>query len=77
MQLRRLAALERRKIQDEYKEKQQLIGYLEKLLAREELMRGVVKEELLAVRGRYADARRTQILHSKSTQGSQRRRFAA
>jgi DNA gyrase subunit A len=67
MQLRRLAALERRKIQEEYKEKQQLIAYLEKLLAREELMRGVVREELLEVRGRYADARRTQILHSEST----------
>ncbi len=67
MQLRRLAALERRKIQDEYKEKLQLISHLEKLLARDELLRGVVKQELLDVRARYADARRTQILHSEGS----------
>ncbi|MEW5989462.1 MAG: DNA gyrase subunit A [Chloroflexota bacterium] len=66
MQLRRLAALERRKIQDEYKEKLELIKELQQLLARPELQRGTVKKELLAMRERYADQRRTRIVDSES-----------
>ncbi|MEZ4643725.1 MAG: DNA topoisomerase (ATP-hydrolyzing) [Chloroflexota bacterium] len=50
MQLRRLAALERRKIQDEHQETLNLIKYLERLLSRPDLMRDVVKAELLAIR---------------------------
>jgi DNA gyrase subunit A len=67
MQLRRLAGLERRKIQEEYKEKQKLIDHLERLIARPELMRKVVKEELLDVREKYADSRRTQIIQGEQT----------
>lgn len=67
MQLRRLAGLERRKIQDEYKEKLQRIGYLERLISKPELMRQAVKEELLEVREKYADIRRTQIVHGEQT----------
>jgi DNA gyrase subunit A len=62
MQLRRLAALERRKIQDEYKEKLALIKELERLLARPELMRETVKKELQAVAEKYGDNRRTKIM---------------
>lgn len=62
MQLRRLAALERRKIQDEYKAIQKQIKELEKLLGSDKLMRGVVKEELTAVKEKYTDVRRTQII---------------
>lgn len=62
MPLRRLAALERRKIEDEYKEKQNLIKYLERLLKSEKLIRDVIKEELLDVKRRYADPRRTLIV---------------
>jgi DNA gyrase subunit A len=62
MQLRRLAALERRKIQDEYKDTQGLIKRLEKLLSRPDLMREAIKEELTAVRSQYVDTRRTQII---------------
>ncbi|MFN2277458.1 MAG: DNA topoisomerase (ATP-hydrolyzing) subunit A, partial [Candidatus Promineifilaceae bacterium] len=62
MQLRRLAGLERKKLQDEYKEKQREIKYLERLLSDEKQMRDVVKEELLEVRKNYADVRRTQIV---------------
>lgn len=62
MQLRRLAALERRKLVDEHKEKRALIKKLERLLSRPALMREAIKEELLAVRDRYADSRRTQIV---------------
>ncbi len=64
MQLRRLAALERRKIQDEHKELLNQIKYLEKLLSKPALMRELIKEELLAVREKYQDVRRTQILDS-------------
>ena len=62
MQLRRLAGLERRKIQDEYKEKLKLIKELEKLLGSPELMRSAVREELQAVKAQYGDTRRTQIV---------------
>ena len=68
MRLRRLAALERRKVQDEYDEKQKLIKYLERLLSHEELMRETVKEELLGVRQTYGDARRTQIIEAVDTE---------
>ena len=64
MQLRRLAGLERRKIQDEYKEKLQLIKYLERLIGSPELMRQTIKEELTAVADKYANVRRTQIVES-------------
>jgi len=62
MPLKRLAALERRKIQDEYKEKKRLIKYLEGLLRSPKKIRGVVRDGLLSIRERYADARRTQVL---------------
>ena len=72
MQLRRLAGLERKKIQDEYQEKVRIIKYLEKLLASPQLMRDLIKEELTAVREKYANNRRTQIL-----EGSQRKTISA
>ena len=62
MPLKRLAALERRKIQDEYKEKQRLIKHLEGLLRSPKKIRDVVRDGLLAIKESYADARRTQIL---------------
>jgi len=62
MPLRRLANLERRKLQDEYKDKIGLIKNLERLLARPDLQRLAVKEELLRMKDLYGDVRRTQIL---------------
>lgn len=62
MQLRRLAGMERRKLQDEYKEVSARIKELERLLSRPDLMRSRIKDELLTVREKYADARRTQIV---------------
>jgi DNA gyrase subunit A len=62
MQLRRLAALERRIIQEEHKEKLTLIKNLEKLLSQPKLMRLAVKEELEQVKEKYNDVRRTQIV---------------
>src|SRR5512139_1238297 len=62
MQLRRLAALERKKIETEYKEVSALIKQLTDLLKSPKKMRGVVAEELLKVKELYGDRRRTQII---------------
>ena len=67
MQLRRLAALERRKIEDEYKEKIKLIKYLEGLLASPEKMRSVIADELTSIKQAYSDPRRTIITDSTAT----------
>ncbi len=61
MPLKRLAALEQRKIQDEYKEKKRRIKYLEGLLRSPTKIRKVVRDELLEIKKRYADDRRTQV----------------
>jgi DNA gyrase subunit A len=68
MPLKRLAALERRKIQDEYKEKQRLIKHLTALLRSPAKIRGVVREELAAIEEQYADARRTQVMDAGKAQ---------
>jgi DNA gyrase subunit A len=65
MQLRRLAALERKKIETEYKEVTGVIKELTTLLKSPKLMRGVVADELLKVKAAYADRRRTQIVNLK------------
>ena len=62
MPLRRLTALERKQLQNEYKELQQLIAYLEDLLSDDGKILGVIREELLALRQQHADRRRTQIV---------------
>ncbi|MEA3339743.1 MAG: DNA gyrase subunit A, partial [Chloroflexota bacterium] len=61
MPLKRLAALEQRKIQDEYKEKKRRIKHLEGLLRSPTKIRKVVRDELLEIKKRYADDRRTQV----------------
>jgi len=61
MQLRRLAALERRKLQDEYREITALIKELEALLASPKKVLALIKQNLLELKARYGDARRTQI----------------
>jgi DNA gyrase subunit A len=66
MQLRRLAGLERKKIETEYKEITILIKSLEALLKSPELMRETVSSELLRLREAYADKRRTQIVNLKA-----------
>ncbi len=62
MQLRRLAALERKKIETEYKETLALIKELETLLKSPKKMRAVAAEELLKVKTAFGDRRRTQIV---------------
>ncbi|RIK48218.1 MAG: DNA gyrase subunit A [Chloroflexi bacterium] len=65
MQLRRLAALERKKIETEYKEVTATIAELTKLLKTPKLMRGVAADELQKVKAAYGDRRRTQIVSVK------------
>ncbi len=61
MQLRRLAALERRKLQDEYRELIALIRTLEELLKSPKKVLALIKQNLIDLKARYGDARRTQI----------------
>ncbi len=68
MQLRRLAALERQKLEDEYEALLQTIGELEELLADPGKVLGVIKEETLDLKKRYANPRRTRIIRDEPTQ---------
>ena len=63
MQLRRLAALEREKLEQEYQELQETIRGLQELLGDEGKILGVVKEETEEVKSKYGDKRRTTISH--------------
>ncbi len=65
MQLRRLAALERLKIEEELKQVREIIAYLEDLLAHPEKILLVAKNELLEIKEKYGDARRTKIVKNK------------
>ena len=62
MQLRRLAALERQKIEDEYNALLGQIAYYEALLADPTRILGVIKEEVLGLKEKFADERRTEIV---------------
>ena len=62
MQLRRLAALERQKIEDEYQECLRTIAYLEDLLANPVKVLALIKEDALKLAEKYGDARRTRIV---------------
>jgi DNA gyrase subunit A len=61
MQLRRLAALERQRIQAEYAELQAKIAELRAILADPARIRAIVKDEMLDIKRRFADRRRTEI----------------
>ncbi len=65
MQLRRLAALERLKIEEELKMVKELIAYLEDLLSHPEKILKVIKDELIKIKDRYADDRRTRVYKQK------------
>ena len=67
MQLRRLAALERKKIEDEHEEKVKLIKHLEGILGSPQKMRDVIGEELRMIKSAYNDPRRTIIVDSAAT----------
>ena len=65
MRLQRLTGLEREKIENEYKELKALIAHLNELLASEPMRMEVIKTELLEIKERYGDARRTLVVHSE------------
>jgi DNA gyrase subunit A len=64
MRLQALAGLERKKINDELKEKRELIAYLEDLLASPKKILGVIKDELREVKEKYGDERKTKVIKS-------------
>ncbi len=61
MRLRRLTGLEREKIEAEYAELQKLIAHLKDVLANEWMLLDIIKTELLEIKRKYADPRRTEI----------------
>ncbi|MDN5276244.1 MAG: gyrase subunit [Clostridiales bacterium] len=61
MRLQRLTGLEREKVQQEYAELQNTIKYLQEVLANEHMVYNIIKEELLAIKEKYGDERRTVI----------------
>ena len=68
MQLRRLAALERQRIQTEHEELQQRITYLQELLAAPHKILLLIKEDLAQLKAQYNDPRRTHIALGASTE---------
>jgi DNA gyrase subunit A len=69
MQLRRLAALERQRILDEYAELQERIRDLRDILARPERIRAIIRSELLELRDKFGDERRTRLVPDESELG--------
>lgn len=65
MQLRRLAALERQKIEDELKALLAIIAELEAILADPKKIEKIIKEEMAEIQKNYGDARRTKVIKSK------------
>lgn len=66
MKLQRLASLERKKIEDELKAVQALIAELEAILKSEKKMLSIIKGELIDIKERYGDDRRTKIVKHKA-----------
>jgi DNA gyrase subunit A len=62
MQLRRLEALERQKIEEEYREITEHIGYLRSLLADRKKILALIREDMALLREKYGDERRSQIV---------------
>ena len=65
MRLRQLTGLEQEKLRAEYKEVMELIEYLKSILASLELQMKIIKDELLEIKEKYGDKRRTQIIPSE------------
>ena len=64
MRLRQLTGLMQDQLHAEYEEVMNLIAYLESILADDEVCRKVVKDELIEVKAKYADERRSEIVYS-------------
>ncbi len=64
MRLRSLVGLERDKIKEEYENLLKLIAYLKDVLSNEELRMKIIKDELLVIKEKYGDERRTDIIYA-------------
>jgi len=64
MRLQRLTGLERNKLEEEYANLLNTIAYLEDLLSDEQKIMGVIKDELLFIKEKYGDARRSEIVYA-------------
>ncbi len=64
MRLQRLTGLERDKIRDEYKELMKLIDYYRDVLSNETLRMDILKDEMIEMRNKYGDERRTEIVYA-------------
>lgn len=62
MRLQKLAGLERQKVLDELKEVQELIERLKEILGSEKKVRGIIKDELIEIKTKYGDDRRTKLI---------------
>ena len=62
MRLARLQGLEREKIETEYKEIEERIAWYNKILSDEKVLMGVIKDELLEIKEKFGDERRTEII---------------
>ena len=61
MRLKALQGLDREKLETEYKELEERIAYYQQLLSDEAMLRGVLKDELIEIRDKYGDERKTEI----------------
>ena len=64
MRLRQLTGLQQEQLHAEYEEIKKQIAYLEEILSNDELCRKVIKDELLEVKQKYGDERRSEIVYS-------------
>ncbi|MCG1011826.1 DNA gyrase subunit A [Tepidanaerobacter sp. GT38] len=65
MRLKRLTALEREKIEEEYEELLKKVEYYKKVLSDEKLVLSIIKDEILQIKAKFNDERRTQITHDE------------
>ena len=61
MRLRALTGLERNRLENEYKELEERISYLQSILGDEKVLLGVIRDELLTIKAKYGDDRKTAI----------------
>lgn len=62
MRLQKLAGLERKKVLDELAEIQELIAKLKEILGSEKRIRGIIRDELVEIKAKYGDERRTRLI---------------
>jgi DNA gyrase subunit A len=64
MRLRQLTGLEQNKLHAEYEEVQKLIAHLKEILSNNDLLMGVIKDEMIEIKNKFGDARKTEIIYA-------------